>query len=39
MSLGFPLNPNVGDLYTTVSGRTYQWDGSAWIAYVSQQVE
>ena len=33
MSLGFPTNPNVGDLYTTNSGQTYQWDGSAWTIY------
>lgn len=33
MSLGFPTNPNVGDLYTTNSGQTYQWDGSAWVIY------
>jgi hypothetical protein len=33
MSLGFPSNPNVGDLYTTASGQTYQWDGFAWNIY------
>jgi hypothetical protein len=31
MSLGFPTTPQVGDRYTTVSGKIYQWDGSAWI--------
>jgi len=35
MSLGFPSNPTVGQLYTTSSGTTYQWDGTAWNIYVS----
>lgn len=33
MSLGFPTNPSFGDLFTTASGQTYQWDGTAWIIY------
>lgn len=33
MALGFPSNPQIGDLFTTASGQTYQWDGEAWIIY------
>lgn len=33
MSLGFPLNPNVGDTYT-LGTQTYIWNGKAWAIQV-----
>ena len=34
MSLNFPDNPTVGDIYTdTGSGFSYEWDGTVWKSY------
>ncbi len=34
MSLGFPTNPTIGDLYT-IGSTTYVWNGYAWIISTS----
>jgi len=30
MVISFPINPDVGDLYTASNGITYQWTGDRW---------
>ena len=32
MAIDFPNSPSVNDTYTT-NGKTYLWDGTAWIVY------
>jgi len=35
MPLGFPPNPNVGDVFVATNGTSYRWDGEAWVARTS----
>lgn len=35
MPLGFPPNPNVGDVFVASNGTSYRWDGEAWVARTS----